>query len=180
MLLFLFILLFCAWMYKLIFIAFIFIYLSVHSCSNVEQISNTQKSEVAPKDSFISSVIFLAGSDLEFKFYSRGCFHEETQRVEISQMKNKQIVVSYFRNDEKILDQKVVDSSFGMAIRLFLFQCDKLLNYKPPVQYGFGTIETIHISDGLDIIEVSTDQSKSRNPFKDLVYAMNAKAEKLN
>lgn len=164
-------------MLRLLTIQFTLFIFSIISCSDVDKDVKEPYSGDKATGNYISSVIFLNGGDLEFKQYSRGCVSEEVQRIEISQKNNKQIVISYFRNEAKILDKKVFDSSFLVYIKSFLHECDKLLKDTSSKEIGFGTIETIEISDGLDIIEVAAGVSKQRNPFDDLVYTICSKAE---
>jgi hypothetical protein len=156
-------------MYKLIAIEFTFLALLINSCNDIERVSNATHNEA--KDSYLSSVIFLNGGDLQFKQYSRGCVNEEIQRMEVSKKVNNQIVISYFRNDIKILDKKVFDSSFQVYIKSFFHECDKLLKDTSSWQLEFGTFKTIQISDGLDIIEVGSSRPDYRSPFDDLVNA---------
>ena len=148
--------------------------LLIVSCNNPESLSETEsKSE----SNYISSVLFLNGSDLEFKLYSRGCVHEENQSVEISKNDYNQFVISYFKDKAKLLDKKVVDSSFEIYIKSFIYECDNLSKKSSSAGFALGTIETIQISDGLHIINVRTDQSQPRNPFEDLIHAIHSKIE---
>ncbi len=164
-------------MFKLLAIQFTLFILLMISCNNVDEVVKEPHSSNEPTGNYISSIIFLNGGDLHFTQYSRGCVNEETQRMEMSKTVNKQIVISYFKNDIKVLDRKVFDSSFLVYIKSFLNECDKLLKDTSSKEIGFGTIETIEISDGLDIIEVGAGVSKQRNPFNDLVYTICSKAE---
>lgn len=164
-------------MLKLLTIQFILFIFLIVSCSDVDKVAKEPDSGDNPSGNYISSVIFLNGGHLEFKQYSKGCVGEEVQRIEISQMNNKQIVISYFRDETKVLDKKVFDSSFQIYIKSFIYDCDRLLKDTASRRFEFATIETIQISDGLDIIEVGTGVSNQRNPFDDLVYTICSKAE---
>lgn len=163
-------------MYKLILIEFTLLTLLIISCNDVDRVPKETGTDETKSD-YISSVIFLNGSDLVFKQYSKGCVHEETQRIEISKRGNKDIVISYFRNEKKVLDEKVFDSSFQICIKSFIYECDKLLKDTSSAEFWSNTIKTIQISDGLDIIEIGAGGSKQRNPFDDLVYTICSKAE---
>ncbi len=164
-------------MNKFFIIGTVLLILLMMSCGNPASVSTSVVKKYKADSNFVSSVIFLHGSELKFKLYSRGCVQEETQRIEISKVNESQFVISYFKDEIKLMDKKVVDSSFEMYIKSFIYECDKLLKDSLPASIGFVTIETIQISDGLHIINVSTDQSKSRNPFNDLVYAIHSKSE---
>lgn len=158
-------------MFKLLAIQFTLFILLMISCNNVDEVVKEPHSSNEPTGNYISSIIFLNGGDLHFTQYSRGCVNEETQRMEMSKTVNKQIVISYFKNDIKVLDRKVFDSSFLVYIKSFLNECDKLLKDTSSWPLEFGTIKTIQISDGLDIIQVGSSKPGTRTPFDDLVYA---------
>jgi hypothetical protein len=158
-------------MCKLVIMKFTLLVLLTISCNDASRVQNKTQGEAETRSNYIASVIFLNGSDLEFKKYSRGCFHEETQRIQVSKKDNQEIVVSYFKNDIKVLDKKVFDSSFQIYIKSFIYECDQLLkDTTSSIVFESGKIETIQISDGLDIIEVSAGKSQYRNPFDDLTY----------
>ena len=163
-------------MYKIIVIEFALLTLFIISCNDIDRVP-TETHNVEYKSNYISSVIALNGSDLVFKQYSKGCVNEETQRIEISEKLDKNIAISYFRNDVKVLDGKVFDSFFQVFIKSFIYECDELLKDTLSGENGFGTIETIEISDGLDIIEVGARGLKQRNPFDDLVNTICSKVE---
>ncbi len=164
-------------MLKLLTIQFTLFIFMIISCNDVDKLAKEPYSGDKATGNDISSVIFLNGGDLEFKQYSRGCVNEEIQRIEISQKSNKQIVISYFRNETEVLDKKVFDSSFQIYIKSFIYECDRLLKDTASRRFEFATIETIQISDGLDIIEVGAGMSNQRNPFDDLVYTICSKAK---
>ena len=164
-------------MLKILTIQFTLFIVMIISCNDVDKLAKEPYSGDKATGNYISSVIFLNGGNLEFKQYSRGCVNEEIQRIEISQKSNKQIVISYFRNEAKVLDKKVFDSSFQAYIKTFLHECDKLLKDTSAKEFVYTTSQTIQISDGLDIIEVGAGMSNQRNPFDDLVYTICSKAK---
>ena len=147
------------------------------SCNDPELVTQSLVREYEADSNDISSVFFLNGSELKFKLYSRGCVHEETQQVEISKNDYNQFIISYIKDEAKLLDKKVVDSSFEIYIKSFIYECDKLSKKSSLAGFALGTIETIQISDGLHIINVRTDQSQPRNPFEDLIHAIHSKIE---
>lgn len=178
MLLFLFLVIACAEMIRFIAIPIITLSFLIIACVERENVKTEIRRDVSKGD-YISSLISLNGGNLVFTQYSKGCVHEEHQRIEISKKESKEIVVSYFRNGDTVLDKRIFDSSFNIYIKSFIYECDNLLIDTSVADFwSTTTIRTIQISDGLDIIEVGARVSKQSSPFDDLVYVIYSKANK--
>lgn len=111
------------------------------------------------------------GQELRIELRTYGCFISESQSISITKNGDRNYVVSQYRDKNCILSNKVLDSSFQIHLKAFIYDCRRLLK-DSTVSVSITQIEKIIISDGLYFKEVDIGYSSSINPFKNLISAI--------
>lgn len=120
------------------------------------------------------SIDIVDGQELSMQLVTRGCFVSEDEPLIRIKKSGKVYLASHYQNQSIGLSNKVLDSSFKIHLKAFIYNCNKLSKkgMSGSIEFTFKNAEELVISDGLHITSVGINDSITNNPFRELLSAI--------